>query len=732
MPALRGGETGETARAPRRSLSDLLAGNAGPRPTVQVTAPALACGSAAASTSVSSALSVATQGSTARGERGLSSVQLPDPPAKLRAKKITASRLAEVLGQILQRQEDAAAGGRPEPRRGPADSTLRAWLRADGAPSKPLRAYAGLPDAQEGCARLAQLWDKIGHKEAAKSMRNEMQTAAQGPTRWDAHGIANALQLMVANPARAWTSLAIDLHTSTKTLTTDINRDGSLRRPEYVASLPGYNSHVESIRTALRSLGHAAQADALPEPKRLLVSGLLNEGHEHAQPLIAAARLLRADGQMTTAAAARAANVPLSLLEMLLDDRGGVRTRADIAPQLSGLNPAVNLRLDRWLEDLEAKIQEAGAVAPGEALLKALHLGRRRMGPDRVLVVDAKTVDPGATMRRRLATIYAQNPELVHPPRSFDTDRMRQPLRWLSTLLEQQFEAGTEIQCYYEPQRRNVIVSSNVSRINDQLASFLKDGGLQPFLAEPHEPAAAATQRQDRHAQKLATRMDPASDPHPDTPAEDILAAIAENRFAVPTLKYRSKGTTVELHAERRIADYLAQEELDPLDTKRLAGTMRPCGVCADEIGAGPEVHRGPFWLSKAASYGVDVEGLIARNIRDGAATSVSRNRDGRVTFDHDTDSDSDVDGTVTHRDSGVLGKRKAVAAPMDEPGPSSFRHEAAVGDVAPAPQHAAPHDDNVLDELSRHLHAATWPSSPQVPSWAPASDSEDTPPQRR
>jgi len=155
---------------------------------------------------------------------------------------------------------------------------------------------------------------------------------------------------------------------------------------------------------------------------------------------------------------------------------------------------------------------------------------------------------------------------------------------------------------------------------------------------------------------------------------------------------------------------------------------MRPCGVCVDEIGAGPEVLRGPFWLSNAATHGVDVESLIARNIRDGAATSVGRTRDGRVTFDHDTDSDSEVDGTITHRDSGALGKHKAVDAPIDEPGPSSIRQDAAVADVAPAPRHAAPHDDNVLEELARHLHAASWPSSSQVPDWGPASDDGDSP----
>jgi len=264
-------------------------------------------------------------------------------------------------------------------------------------------------------------------------------------------------------------------------------------------------------------------------------------------------------------------------------------------------------------------------------------------------------------------------------------------------------------------------------RINNQLESFLKSGGLEPLLSDAGRPEAATSPagRQERHIQKLATRMDPASDPHPDTPAEDILAAIAERRFAVPTRNYRSKGNAVELHAERRIANHLALESLAPLDTSRLAGTMRPCGVCADEIGAGPEVHRGPDWLSRAATFGVDAEDLLARNIREGVATSVSRTRDGRVTFDLDTDSDSDLDGATTRRAAGVLGKRKADDSRIDEPGSSSASQAAAGVGSPPRPQGVAPPTDDVLGELTRHLDASNWPSSPESPTWKPVWDEQ-------
>lgn len=681
MPAIPGGEVGETAGPPRRPLRDLLA-------------------------------------SAAR-----SPVAEPDPPAKPGG-RTTASQLVEFLGQILQRQAKTADRGGPNPQGAMVMGTLKHWLRADGSPNKPPRAYARMPDAREAGPELARLWDALGHTNAAKGLRDEMQAGVkpqEWARQWDARALADALRLLTADPMRAWSSLATESGTGVHMLTTHLNRDGSLKRPDHLSSLAGYALHSESIRASLRSLNHAEQAAALPEPPRMLVSQFLRQGHDQTQPLIEAATLLRADPSLTMAAAARASNVPVSLLEMLVDERGGIRTRQHIAAHLSGLDASSTLRLDRWLAGLDAKMRESGPAAAGESSLKALHLGRPRLGADRVLVVDAKTIDPGSRAVHRLATIYAQNPDLVRPPRSFDADRVRQPLRWLSTLLQQQFPLGTEIQCYYEPQRRSIIVSSNVNRINAQLESFLKGGGLEPLLSEASRPEAttASTERQQRHAQKLATRMDPASDPHLDTPAEEVLAAIAERRFAVPTLTYRSADGTVELHAERRIADHLAQEALGPVDTSRLAGTMRPCGVCADEIGAGPEVHRGPVWLSKAATFGVDTEDLLARNIREGAATSVSRASDGRVTFDHDTDSDSDLEGVTARRAAVVLGKRKADDARIDEPGTSS----------APSrPPSVAPPTDDVLGELTQHLHALNWPSSPKSPSWKPVWDETDTP----
>jgi hypothetical protein len=101
------------------------------------------------------------------------------------------------------------------------------------------------------------------------------------------------------------------------------------------------------------------------------------------------------------------------------------------------------------------------------------------------------------------------------------------------------------------------------------------------------------------------------------------------------------------------------------------------------------------------------------------------------VTFDHDTDSDSDLDGTTARRAGGVLGKRKADDSRIDEPGPSSASQAAALVDSPPRLQSVAPPTDDVLGELAQHLDASNWPSSPEPSTWRPVWDETDTSPRQ-
>lgn len=111
-----------------------------------------------------------------------------------------------------------------------------------------------------------------------------------------------------------------------------------------------------------------------------------------------------------------------------------------------------------------------------------------------------------------------------------------------------------------------------------------------------------------------------------------------------PKGKFNERGSTIKLHAERRIQHYVRETFGELLDRRLLAGTMRPCGTCADELGLDDGERRGPFWLSRAGQAFADTPRIIERNIASGVGTFVTKTREGRVTTDHDTDSDSDLD----------------------------------------------------------------------------------------
>jgi hypothetical protein len=100
----------------------------------------------------------------------------------------------------------------------------------------------------------------------------------------------------------------------------------------------------------------------------------------------------------------------------------------------------------------------------------------------------------------------------------------------------------------------------------------------------------------------------------------------------------------IQLHAERRIKNYMQSDSGESLDPARLAGTMRPCGTCASDLELPPDAHRGPFRQTRPSRYGVDSDHVMAQNQRDGIGTSVTLTHEGAYTFDWNTDSDSDVE----------------------------------------------------------------------------------------
>lgn len=153
--------------------------------------------------------------------------------------------------------------------------------------------------------------------------------------------------------------------------------------------------------------------------------------------------------------------------------------------------------------------------------------------------------------------------------------------------------------------------------VNAQIERFLAGGGLERLLSEgaaPLAPLPPEASRTDRRHAKLAQRLNPAADPHPTPLSDEVWGAIAERRFIVPRRSYAMDQGHTNLHAERRLADFARQSTGQDMDIDMLAGTMRPCGTCADAIEAPLETHRRPYWMSKASTAGRDVPADIQRS----------------------------------------------------------------------------------------------------------------------
>ncbi|WP_140629443.1 hypothetical protein [Methylibium rhizosphaerae] len=590
---------------------------------------------------------------------------LPEPTAQRGV--FQASNLVGALRQIHARQEATAEGRLDDPSlkqplyqgAGTSKGSLANWVvAATGALKKPPASVAALPGYEQESGEIRRLLRALGHAKEADALPD--QSGARQHI--SAATVARAFALIADNPQRSRGGVALDVGLSKETLALFIGPHGA--DVPRIARLRDYSEHFEAIRQALHRMGRADQANQLPMPLQhptataglagpsteagtsaavlLSAQEFVQRAESTVNKIVAVAELLRQDPTMSMLAATQSVGASKRVIRALMDDRGALRDRPDIEQMLRDVNPVTSQAIGKLVARLAERLDSA-ATAPhqpqDEPPLKRLVLEAAGFAHDRVLLVDRNTMDPGPGTRDRKQAIYSQNPSLVREPRSYEIDRQRQPLRWLSTMLKARFPRAMEVQCYYDAPSRSVVVSANVLQANAEIDRFIKSGGLGHMLADQAPRPVDNTQRAERHSAKLLTRLDPAADPHPTQNAEEILAALAEGRIRVP----RRGHSAVDLHAERRIARYLGDNFGRSLDRTQLAGTMRPCGTCADEIGAGPDEHRGPFWMSKASRAGTVSDADIDRQARAGVGTSITLARNGRLTFGHDTDSDSDA-----------------------------------------------------------------------------------------
>jgi len=577
---------------------------------------------------------------------GLHAGALPEPPDRGRA-KMDAQVLRCALEALVAHRERTGGRGRALSQPALTESlrsqglqvsmwTLADWLTADGRPKRAASAVANLPGFEDESDAILHALTALGHEDFATGISE----AEPGKLKAvHASDVAAALQALAESPGQGLSRACLELGLPVS-ITKYFNTTGRPRAGvETVAALPDFAEHRDAIVAALGRLGHESEAASLPAAIMPL-----REAHDQLSrqfdAVVQAIGTMRSRPPLPLVDAARAAGLSPQLLAVLARPDGALQERPTIEESITGDNALLRSAIAGMLGRLEATLDAGPSHPPAAAPLKAMLLQGGGRAPDRTLIVHANSLDLGANVTRRLRQIFDADPVAVRGPRSYAGERPRQALRWLATVLREQFPLGVEFQCYFHRGTRQIVVSSNLDHWNDEARSFLEGGGLEAILAGDGQDAAAATTRPERHQARLSRAMGDFSATD-ERELEEILAAIAERRFQVPARRYGTRQKTWDLHAERRIRNFV--DMLGPgFDAQRLAGTKRPCGSCADEVGLPDEGTRGPFWHSINAEAGTDTPSVIARNIEAGIRTSVTKNRDGKLTFDTNTDSDSD------------------------------------------------------------------------------------------
>jgi hypothetical protein len=579
----------------------------------------------------------------------LTSEDLPPPAAKQRT-QMTAPLLKAALELMLAKQGESLIGrgrtpGMVSAVAGPLGierRTLGAWIAQDGTPAKPLDAFARLPDYEEVRGDLQSLFARLGHRQVADSLPAPSDS---GTHKMTAALLVDVLRTIEQERGASSGAIGAALGMQPSLIRKYVSLErADLHDPDLVRNMPDYAQHREALAAALVALGQEQQARALPLP--LVDAEQLLKALRNGMPrFVDAMKAMQSNPTLSSHEAAIQADVLPEALIAVMEGGGVLRQRSDVHETLSRFGSHLAPGIDEELGRLRAIASGKTPLAAVPREMARFELPARGSIPGKVFIVRPSTGDPGPKAKNRLEKIYANNDDLVRLPRSYETERPRQMLRWLSTVLHNRFAAAREVQCYFHVGTQQIVVASNTNEANIELAKFFADGGARELAA--HADASAGA-REARHAGKLRKALAGAAKPMAgaggDELREQVRAAVKAGRFHVPLASFSERGSTVNLHAERRILRYLRDTHGESVDRRLLAGTMRPCGTCADDLGLDDKERRGPFWLSRPAMAFADTPRIIERNIAKAIGTYVTKTREGKVTTDYNTDSDSDVD----------------------------------------------------------------------------------------
>ncbi|MFD8062426.1 DUF4157 domain-containing protein [Streptomyces cyaneofuscatus] len=266
---------------------------------------------------------------------------------------------------------------------------------------------------------------------------------------------------------------------------------------------------------------------------------------------------------------------------------------------------------------------------------------------------------------------YKATPGNTMGPRSYEGERDKQAMRWVSTVvknyLTEEGQNPIEIQAAVHGGR--LYISGNTTAANSLLASHLEGLSGSAFLNKvlKEYPADSddllrgdAEGRLARHSDKTDKRI------ANDSGDEAVTAKYASVIKALAEPVTVASGGEDGYHAERRIVDHLTGDESEKVIPNSLAGTKRPCVSCYANLFIGTEARPGPLWISGAANIGMP--GYSAKNATrfvdrvdeaigntyatlqwecdaDHEITIATTGGSPKTTIDYGTDSDSDTNG---------------------------------------------------------------------------------------
>ncbi|KQW03080.1 hypothetical protein [Rhizobacter sp. Root1221] len=576
----------------------------------------------------------------AKGQRKASAAAPTEPappiapqPATSPPKLKDAHQLTQVLElAVLNRAQSKELLAGVAEVTGIPDRELRNWINYDGSLLRAASALINLRGYFDEREDLYGLFTLLGQPESAKTLPGEL-TAEQ---------MVKVLQARLAHPGANTTRLAHMVNCNPEAVARHFADDHAtfMKAGNYtLRALPDYLEHWAGLQAALKALGHVERAAGLPAPDNE-AQRFLRELEERLYPVRIAVAQMRRDPTLLAADAAQLVNtwpeMP-ALLDKLVGPGGTLREAAAIARDLQAFSPDLQPLLENLLNRIDPQVRTGAMV---EELMPA-----QGIMPGKVFIVREPPPDEAALAQgarpvksRRIERIYANSADLVVAPRSYRAERQKQSLRWLSTVLKGTFSRAAEVQAYWDPKRGEIWVSSNDTTSNAAIEEFLSQGmltrNLQAFSGNPH------ASRRARHTSNLRKMLnDESARP---AQARELLDAMFNGRFRVPIEVYRSStsGRRIELHAERRIKRaFEGQYGEGSLDRNRIAGTMRPCGICAKDFSLPDTARRGPFWMSRSSGEGYDVIAIAEENRNASIGAYATVTRQGELTIAYNTDS---------------------------------------------------------------------------------------------